>query len=113
MTANEAIMTNITLDTEDYTNHMGAMDAIANDAEYGSDFLGGQNHIALFNSSASTIDMSNISAYDQGLNETLQNVFKDFFLGTITWDEAWIAFETQVTTLYPELELEEAPANPF
>ena len=113
MTANEAIMTNITLDTQDYTNHMGAMDAITNDDTYGSDFLGGQNHIALFNESAATIDMSNISAYDQGLNETLQNVFKDYYLGTITWEEAWTAFEDQVTTLYPELELDEVPADPF
>ena len=113
MTANEKIMTNITLDTEDYTNHMDAMDGIANDESYGSAFLGGQNHIALFNESASAIDMSNISPYDQGLNESIQNSFKDFFLGTITWDQAWAAFEEKVTTLYPELELETTPANPF
>lgn len=113
MTANEKIMTDITLDTEDYTNHMDAMDAIANDPEYGSPFLGGQNHIALFNDSASTIDMSNISPYDQGLNESIQNAFKDYFLGTITWDEAWAEFVEQVSTLYPELELETIPADPF
>ncbi len=113
MTANENIMTNITLDTEDYTNHTTAMDAIANDDTYGSPFLGGQNHIALFNESAATIDMSNISPYDQGLNEKLQSSFKDYFLGTITWDEAWAAFEEQVTTLYPELSLDDVPADPF
>ena len=113
LTANEKIMTQITLDTEDYTNHMAAMDAIANDENYGSAFLGGQNHIALFNESASVIDMSNISPYDQGLNENIQNAFKDYFLGTVTWDEAWDTFEEQVTTLYPELSLEDVPANPF
>ena len=113
MTANETIDTNITLDTQDYTNHMSAMDAIANDDTYGSDFLGGQNHIALFNEAAANIDMSNISPYDQGLNESIQNSFKDYFLGTITWAQAWAAFEEQVTTLYPELELEEVPADPF
>ena len=113
MTMNENIMTDITLDTEDYTNHMDAMDAIANDDTYGSPFLGGQNHIALFNESASTIDMSNISPYDQGLNESIQNAFKDYFLGTVTWDEAWAEFVEQVTTLYPELTLEDYPADPF
>jgi hypothetical protein len=113
MTANEEIMTQITLDTEDYTNHMSAMDGIANDSSYGSPFLGGQNHVALFNDSASVIDMSNISPYDQGLNESIQNSFKDYFLGTITWAEAWASFEEQVSTLYPELELEEVPADPF
>lgn len=113
MTCDEDIMRQITLDTQDYTNHMSAMDAIANDASYGSDFLGGQNHVALFNESAAAIDMSNISAYDQGLNESLQNAFKDFYLGTITWDEAWEAFEDKVTTLYPELSLPAIPADPF
>jgi hypothetical protein len=113
MTCNEDIMTNITLDTEDYTNNMSAMDSIATDPDYGSPFLGGQNHIALFNESAGAIDMSNISPYDQGLNESIQNAFKDYFLGTITWDEAWDEFEEQVSTLYPELELEDIPADPF
>lgn len=113
LTANEDIMTQITLDTEDYTNHMSAMDGIANDSTYGSPFLGGQNHVALFNDSASVIDMSNISPYDQGLNESLQNSFKDYFLGTITWAQAWASFEEQVTTLYPELELTEVPVDPF
>ncbi len=113
MTANEDIMTNITLDTEDYTNHQAAMDAIANDEDYGSAFLGGQNHVALFNESASEIDMSNISPYDQGLNESIQNSFKDYFLGTITWEAAWEEFEEQVSTLYPELEFGDIPADPF
>ncbi|MFP4479056.1 MAG: carbohydrate ABC transporter substrate-binding protein [Candidatus Izemoplasmatales bacterium] len=113
MTANEEIMKNITLDTEDYTNHQGAMDTIANDEDYGSNFLGGQNHIALFNESADNIDMSNISPYDQGLNESIQNSFKDYFLGTSTWEEAWAAFEEKVSTLYPELELDEVPDDPF
>ena len=113
LTCNEEIMTQITLDTQDYTNNMAAMDSIANDSSYGSDFLGGQNHIALFNENAAVIDMSNISPYDQGLNESIQNSFRDYFLGTITWDEAWAAFEEQVSTLYPELELEEVPADPF
>ncbi|MDD3128824.1 MAG: hypothetical protein PHF05_03840 [Candidatus Izemoplasmatales bacterium] len=113
MTANEKIATDITLQTEDYTNHMAAMDAIANDEEYGSKFLGGQNHIALFNESASTIDMKNISPYDQGLNESIQQSFKDYFLGTITWNQAWAAFEEKISTLYPELELKTIPADPF
>ena len=113
MTANEKIATDITLQTEDYTNHMAAMDAIANDEEYGSKFLGGQNHIALLNESASTIDMKNISPYDQGLNESIQQSFKDYFLGTITWNQAWAAFEEKISTLYPELELKTIPADPF
>lgn len=113
LTCNKEIMTQITLDTQDYTNNMAAMNSIATDSSYGSDFLGGQNHVALFNEAAAEIDMSNISAYDQLLNEGVQTAFKDYFLGTITWEEAWANFESSVTTDYPELTLKEVPADPF
>ncbi|HKL61379.1 MAG TPA: carbohydrate ABC transporter substrate-binding protein [Acholeplasma sp.] len=113
MTANENIMKNITLDVEDYTNNEAAMNALANDPNYGSSFLGGQNHVALFGKAAANIDMSNISAYDQGLNEAVQTAFRDFFLGDSTWAEAWAAFESLASTKYPELTYGSAPANPF
>ena len=48
LTCNADIMKQITIDTQDYTNSQSAMNAIAEDPDFGSDFLGGQNHIALF-----------------------------------------------------------------
>jgi hypothetical protein len=103
LTMNSSIAKDITLTTQDYTNNKTAMDFIANDEDYGSDFLGGQNHIALFNTAADDIDMSNTSPYDQGLNESIQTAFSDYFTGEVTWAEAWTNFETAVSTLYPEL----------
>ena len=85
LTCDEAIMKQITLDTQDYTNNEKAMEEIAN-SDYASDFLGGQNHIALFAEAAKKIDMSNAGPYDQGLNESLQNAFKDYFTGTVDQD---------------------------
>lgn len=108
LTMNSSIAKDITLLTQDYTNNKTAMDYIANDEDYGSDFLGGQNHIALFNTAADDIDMSNTSPYDQGLNESIQTAFSDYFTGEVTWDEAWTNFESAVSTLYPELTF---PAN--
>ena len=64
LTCDEAIMKQITLDTQDYTNNEKAMEEIAN-SDYASDFLGGQNHIALFAEAAKKIDMSNAGPYDQ------------------------------------------------
>ena len=69
-------MKQITLDTEDYTNNEKAMEEIAN-SDYKSDFLGGQNHIALFAEAAKKIDMSNAGPYDQGITESFQAAFKD------------------------------------
>lgn len=47
LTCDAKTMKQITLDTLDYTNNQSAMEEIAN-SDYGPDFLGGQNHIALF-----------------------------------------------------------------
>src|SRR5690554_375656 len=105
MTANPHIAEAITLETEDYTNNQTAMTKIANDPEYGSAFLGGQNHIALFTEAAKNIDMSNASPYDQGLNEGIQTAMSDYFSGESTFSQAWDRFKAIVTEKYPELTL--------
>ncbi len=102
MTCNGETMTQITNDTQDYTNNAAAMNALAS-SDFKSDFLGGQNHIALFAESAPKIDMSNISGYDQGLNESFQAAFKDYFDGTVDKDTALQNFYTAVSEKYPEL----------
>lgn len=112
MTANPAIAESITREVEDYTNNKTAMTKIANDATYGSAFLGGQNHIALFTSAAQKIDMSNASPYDQGLNEGIQTAMKDYFAGTSTFDQAWTRFKEIVGEKYPELKFPTTPAEP-
>ena len=110
LTCDSDIMTQITKDTQDYTNCKSAMDAIAADPDFGSDFLGGQNHIALFAEVAPTIDMSNAGPSDQGCNETFQSCFKDYFDGTVDIDTAKQNFEDQIKVKYPELTSVEWPA---
>ena len=102
LTCDEAIMKQITMDTQDYTNNEKAMNEIAN-SDYSSAFLGGQNHIALFAEAAAKIDMSNAGPYDQGLNESFQNAFKDYFTGNVDEDTAKANFETAIKEKYPEL----------
>ena len=103
LTCDSDIMKQITLDTQDYTNNKTAMNAIAEDPEFGSDFLGGQNHIALFAEAAEKIDMSNAGKYDQGCNEKFQAAFKDYFDGSVDIDTAKANFETAIMELYPNL----------
>ncbi|MCI5943930.1 MAG: carbohydrate ABC transporter substrate-binding protein, partial [Eubacterium sp.] len=103
LTCDSAIMKQITLDTQDYTNNITAMNEIAADDTYGSDFLGGQNHVALFAKSAEKIDMSNAGKYDQGCNEKFQAAFKDYFDGSVDIDTAKANFETAIMELYPNL----------
>jgi hypothetical protein len=109
LTCSKTIMKNITTIEQDYTNNMAAMQEIAN-SDFESEFLGGQNHIKLFVEAAKKIDMSNITYYDQGLNENLQTAMRDYFKGTIkegggitTQDDAWSTFYSLIKTLYPNL----------
>ena len=111
LTCDKDIMKQITLDTEDYTNNKSAMKEIADDPDYGSAFLGGQNHIKLFAEQAEKIDMSNAGKYDQGCNEKIQAAFKDYFDGKVDEDTAKKNFEKAITELYPNLEKVEWPSN--
>ena len=103
MTADPDILVNITKDTQDYTNNEEAMNGLAADPNFGSEFLGGQNHVALFAEVAPTIDMSNISAYDQGCGEEFQNAFGDYYNGNVDMEKAKANFETAILDRYPEL----------
>ncbi len=105
LTCDKDIMKSITATpgVEDYTNNKAAMNELANDASYGSAFLGGQNHIALFVENAEKIDMSNISKYDQGCNESFQAAMKTYFDGTATFEEALNSFYDAVIVKYPNL----------
>lgn len=102
LTCNADIMKAVTEDTQDYTNSIPAMEELAN-SDFQSDFLGGQNHIALFAKSAPNIDMSNACPYDQGLNEGFQAAFKDYFDGVVDLDTAKDNFEMNAIEKYPEL----------
>ena len=102
LTCDQAIMKQITLDTQDYTNNIAAMNEIAS-SDFKSDFLGGQNHIALFAATAPEIDMSNAGPYDQGLNESFQAAFKDYFDGAVDMETAKANFQTSIQEKYPEL----------
>lgn len=101
-TCDKETMKRITLETQDFTNNMEAMEEIAN-SDYKSDFLGGQNHVALFVEAAKKIDMSKISDYDSGLNESLQKAMHEYFDGNVTYEEALEHFYKLALEKYPNL----------
>ncbi len=90
LTCNKDVAKSITSNeiVQDYTNNKTAMHELATDKNYGSKFLGGQNHIALFEKSASNLKMAAMSAIDQTCNEGIQNAMKDYFTGKISYKEA-------------------------
>ena len=103
MTTNEDVMKEIVVDDDDFVNNKNVMEAMAEDTGYTSKILGGQNPLAMYCAGVDSLDLSNISPYDQGCNEEFQNAMKNYFEGNATLDEALELFYTAVIEKYPEL----------
>lgn len=114
MTTDEEIMTEIVVRYDDFVNNKPAMEALANgekkvkdadgnEVDYSSKVLGGQNPLAMYCAGVNSLDLSNLSKYDQGCNEEFQNAMKNYFEGNATLDEALEQFYKAVGEKYPEL----------
>ena len=102
LTCDTDVMAKLAMEMGDFANNSVAMQKVAT-SDYKNDFLGGQNHVALFIDSAASIKKECMSMYDQGMNEKLQSSMKDYFEGLISEDEAWNNFYTAVLEIYPNL----------
>ena len=103
MTTNADLMKDIVVADDDFVNNKPTMEAMAQDTSYSSKVLGGQNPLAMYCAGVDSLDLSNLSAYDQGCNEEFQNAMKNYFEGNATEDEALDLFYKAVEEKYPEL----------
>ena len=110
MTTDDDIMKDIVVKDDDFVNNSTVMDGLADgtimgkdDKPYTSTVLGGQNPLPMYIAGVKTLDLSNLSAYDQGCNEEFQNAMKNYFEGNATKDEALDLFYKAVAEKYPEL----------
>ena len=102
MTTDTELMKGIVTKDDDFVNDKPAMEAMAN-SDYTSKVMGGQNPLPMYVAGAAKIDLSNLSAYDQGCNEEFQKAMKNYFEGNATLDEALDLFYKGVMEKYPEL----------
>ncbi|MCR4686255.1 MAG: ABC transporter substrate-binding protein [Lachnospiraceae bacterium] len=103
MTTDTDVLREITTDDDDFTNNEALMNEMAEEEGFGNDYLGGQNPLGIFANGVSTVDLSNLSAYDQGCNEEFQNAMTQYFNGEATKDEALELFYTAILEKYPNL----------
>lgn len=102
MTTDEGIMKTIVEKKNDFVNNKPAMEAMAK-SSYTSKVLGGQNPLPIYLEGIVTIDLSNMSKYDQGCNESFQKAMKNYFDGVATYEEALDLFYKSVIEKYPNL----------
>ena len=100
---NEEVCTNLVKNEAQFSNNQKVNELVAQDESYGSDFLGGQNDIALFCDLAKNIKFENNTIYDQLLNEGLQANWREYCKGTVTEDEAMSNFYKYINEKYPTI----------
>ena len=103
MTTDDTVMKEIVVDDDDFVNNQDVMNEMAEDPDYSSKILGGQNPLPMYIAGVENLDLSNLSAYDQGCNEEFQNAMKNYFEGSATKDEALDLFYKAVVEKYLEL----------
>ena len=100
---NEEVCTNLVKNEAQFSNNQKVNELVAQDESYGSDFLGGQNDIALFCDLAKNIKFENNTIYDQLLNEGLQANWREYCKGTVTEDEVMSNFYKYINEKYPTI----------
>lgn len=104
VTADKENLLKISRDFSDFTNTQTSMQAAAkDDANFSSEFLGGQNAFKYFAPVAENIVIAPLSPYDQGCVELIQNSFSDYLQGQVDFDKAKANFETAIIERYPEI----------
>ena len=110
MTADKDNLLKISKDYSDFTNtKSGMQEAATDDANFSSEFLGGQNAFQYFAPVAENIKIAPLSAYDQGCVELIQNSFSHYFQGEVDFDKAKANFETAIKERYPDITQVEWP----
>ena len=103
---NEDVCEKLVRNEAQFSNNQVVNNKIAQDASYGSEFLGGQNDTAVFAELAKDIRFQNVTPYDQGCNESIQNAYLEYLTGEVDKDTAMANFRNNVHQLYPGLSVE-------
>lgn len=79
----ESVCEDLIRNESQFTNNRKVNQRIADDASYGSEFLGGQNDVAVFADLTGEIVFQNQTVYDQYMNEGLQNIYAEYLKGIL------------------------------
>jgi len=103
MTTDKDVLKEIATADADCVNSKTVLKELAESDEGNIALLGGQNPYAELAAGAEKVDLSNLSAYDQGCNEEFQKAMKNYFEGNATKDEALDQFKKAIKEKYPEV----------
>ena len=102
LTCDNATMKKLVEENGEFVNNSAVMNEVA-ESDYQCGFLGGQNHIGLLIDSVESIDVSNVTVYDQGISDSFKNSMLEYFEGKSELSDAIETFYNKAIVLYPEL----------
>lgn len=102
----EEFLTEWVEETGDVLSYKPVMEKVAED--FSDEYLGGQNHYDFFQERAEQIDPSNVTRYDQRLDEMFGSTVGSYVDGVVSKEEALEEFYAEVQNAFPEIEV---PSN--
>ena len=100
---NEEVCSKLVSAEAQFSNNKAVNAKFAENPDYGSAFLGGQNDVAVFSAMTDNIKWENHTIYDQLLNEGLQNNLQEYFKKNVDKDTAMSNFYKFVNETYPAI----------
>ena len=101
---NEEVCSALVANEAQFSNNQAVNKKFAEDPNYGSAFLGGQNDVAVFSAMTDNIKWENHTIYDQLLNEGLQNSLQEYYRGSVSKETAMDNFYLYINEKYPTIE---------
>ena len=99
----EEVCSKLVSEDSQFPNNQAVNAKFAEDPNYGNEFLGGQNDVAVFSGMTGNIVWENHTIYDQLLNEGLQSNLQEYFKGTVDKETAMQNFYKYVNETYPTI----------
>ena len=100
---NEEVCSKLVSAAAQFSNNKAVNAKFAENPDYGSAFLGGQNDVAVFSAMTDNIKWENHTIYDQLLNEGLQTNLQEYFKKNVDKDTAMSNFYKYVNETYPAI----------
>ena len=100
---NEEVCSKLVSAEAQFSNNKAVNAKFAENPDYGSPFLGGQNDVAVFSAMTDNIKWENHTIYDQLLNEGLQTNLQEYFKKNVDKDTAMSNFYKFVNETYPAI----------
>ena len=103
MTTDTEVLMEMAIKDSDCVNSKYVLAELASSDVYDNKILGGQNPFMIFAENAERIDMSNITPYDQVINEAFREDMMNYISGNASYDSAIQMFQTEVEAHFPNL----------